>query len=214
VDYSGLQARAALLTSLEGWTDVANPPDWTILVNQAWLQFSWDSEYLIGTTTVTTAPGTMSYILPGGQQWKRLLDVVWDSAGTPQPVDRSTEDYERFLSGDWRTQSSGVPLRFTFNTPNTISLIPPPNAVKSVLVRGIAQGSAMALSTDLPGQVSGVGTAIPDVFHEAIAEYAAWLWAQSYYRGDATARMQGWLSYYQGQVQDAKNHADPQKENR
>lgn len=206
MDFTALQARAALLASLEGWTDVSPAPTWSTLANQGWYQFSWDSELITTSQNVNTVSGTLSYTLTG--HIKRILDVVYDTASTKSPVVHSSEDYERYLRADWRVQTSGTPVRFTFAPFNTISLVPPPDAVKVVSVRAIVQGSAMTAGTDQPGVVGGLGNAIPDIFHEAVAIYAAYIHGKVYAQGPSRSRLDDMLTDYKGFVAEAMGYAE------
>jgi hypothetical protein len=197
--FAQLQARATLMASLEGWTDSPVAPAWDVLVNQAWVQFSWDGECLITNLSLTTVANQATYALTG--QWRRLMDVVYDTAGANSPMRHSTEDYERFVRGDWRVQPSGVPLRYTFNPFNTLTLVPPPvTAGLSVSVRGVAEAAALVNPTDVPP--------IPDVLHEAIALKAAIFQGKVYAQGEASQRLDRYETQYQAYVQDAAKYAN------
>lgn len=196
--FTAYQIRAALLSSFEGWSDSAASPAWDVLVNRAWEQFSWDAELVIASQNVTTVIGTLAYSLTG--QMKRVLDVVYDTASAKSPVLHSTEDYERNLRADWRVQANGTPLRYTFNPFNTISLLPIPDAVKTVSVRGFVQGTDMSGGTDvLP---------IPGVLEEAVCIYAAYLWGKVYAQGEGRTRLKDYLDDYQKYVSMGKSYAN------
>lgn len=199
MDFTQLQGRATLLASLEGWSDIAIAPDWAALVNQAYVQFSWDGECLISNTTITTVANQSAYSLTG--QWRRLMDVVYDSGNTNGPVRHSSEDFERYLRADWRVQPSGTPVRFTFNPFNSLTLIPPPdtNGI-TVAVRGSSEAPALSSGTDVP--------AIPDVLHEAIALKAAIFLGKVYAQGEASQRLDRYEAQYQQYVQDALKYAN------
>lgn len=199
MQFSDLQARAALLASFEGWSDVSPSPDWSVLVNRAWGQFSWDAETQVTSTTFSTVAGQAQYTISGGP-WKNLLDVTWNSL----PLIRSTEEYERSANPLWLVQTSGTPVRWTFNGFNVITLIPRPDSIHTLSVRGITQGANMVDSTDNPGQVSGVGTALPEAFCEGIAVRAAWLQGIVYAQGAAMDRLQLYESRYREYVGAAR----------
>ena len=199
INYTQLQARATLLASLEGWSDVNPSPDWAGLVNQAYIQFSWDGECLITNTTVTTVSNQAAYTLSG--QWRRLMDVVYDSGGAKSPVRHSSEDFERYLRADWRVQPSGTPVRYTFNPFNTLTLVPAPTtAGVLVAVRGVAEAAPLVSGTDIP--------TIPDVLHEAIALKAAIFQGKVYAQGEASQRLDRYEAQYQQYVQDALRYAN------
>lgn len=174
MNFTQLQARAAVLASFEGWGDVSPAPAWDVLVNQAWDRFSWDGECVVGTTTFPTVGGQAAYALAG--EWKRIMDVVYDTAGANVPVRRSKEEYERFTRADWRVQPPGTPARWTFNPINALTLIPPPSVVRTVSVRGITKGTALAAGGDIP--------VAPVVCHEGIALMAAYLQGEIYAQGE------------------------------
>jgi hypothetical protein len=199
MNFTQLQARAALLASLEGWTDVTPAPAWDVLVNQAWIEFTWDGECIIATTTFPTVANQCKYALTGN--WKRLTDVVYDTAGTKSPVFHSSEDYERWARADWQSQASGIPTRYAFAPFNTISLVPPPAAATIVVsVRGVCEGTALALGGDIPP--------LPDYFHEGIAVKAAMLQGEVYAQGAALTRLQQYQTRYDKFVKDAISYAN------
>lgn len=201
--FAQLQARATLLASLEGWTDVAVVPDWAALVNQAYVQFSWDGECIVTNTTITTVAGQASYALTG--QWRKITDAVYDSASTNQPLLHSSEDYERYARADWRVQASGIPKRYTFAPFNALALIPPPaSSGITVSVRGVAEALVLVNGTDIPP--------IPDVLHEAIALKAAIFQGEVYAQGEASARLERYEAKYQQYVQDAAKYANFERE--
>ena len=197
--FAQLQARATLLASLEGWSDAVPAPDWAALVNQAYIQFSWDGECLITNTTITTVSNQAAYTLAG--QWRRLMDVVYDSGGANSPVRHSSEDFERYLRADWRVQPNGTPVRYTFNPFNALTLVPAPaTAGLTVTVRGVAEATPLVVGTDVP--------AIPDVLHEAIALKAAVFQGKVYAQGEAAQRLERYEAQYQQYVQDAVRYAN------
>lgn len=167
-------------------------------MNQAYVQFSWDGDCVLSTTTITTVAGQAGYALTG--QWRRVLDVVYDSTGTALPVRHSSEEFERYLRADWRVQASGVPVRFTFNPFNALTLLPPPDTSGvTVMVRGSAEATPLSGGTDVP--------AIPDVLHEAIALKAAIFQGKVYAQGEALQRLQEYERQYLQYVEDAKRYA-------
>jgi hypothetical protein len=152
---------------------------------------------VVSSQNVVTIVGTASYALAG--QVIKILDVVYDTASAKSPIRHSTEDYERYLRADWLTQASGVPVRYAFQTFNTLSLVPPPSAVKTVSVRAIVQGTAFASGTDIPP--------IPDPLQEAIALKAAIFQGKAYCQGEASQRLATYEADYQKYVQDGKAYA-------
>jgi hypothetical protein len=193
--FDDLKLRAATLASFDGWTNTVPSPDWAALVNQAWRRFSWEAEVMSGSMNTTSVISQSAYTLSPAM--KRVLDVIF--AGTP--LLRSSQDFERFLSPGWRTVA-GTPKRFVQESVNSVALVPAPSAASAMVVWGVVQGSDMVASTDQPGQVSGVGTAIPTNLHEAIALMAAVYQGKIAMQGESSARMKDYLDEYQSYVRD------------
>lgn len=201
MNFQALQQRAASLAEFERWTDATDPAQWDVLVNRAWLQFSWDAELVVDSVSVEASVGQAQLTLPvvNNGPFKEVLDVIWDFGGANTPVYRSTEAFQRNVNPSWLSAASGTPAFWVFSSYDVISLSPPPAAVKTVWVRGICQGQNMVANTDLPGQVSGVGMPIPEALHEPIAYRAAWLQGVGYAQGAALER----LTVYEQRYKDA-----------
>ena len=190
-----------MLTALEGWSSSIPAPDYPIMVNEGWRQFSFDAELIIAKQTIAAVNGQSEYALLGV---KRILDVSYNAL----PLLRSTEEYERFANPFWQT-TTGTPLRFVMTGLNAAALVPAPAGTQNIIFRCIAIGADMVLPTDLPGQVSGatpagqVTATIPTGIHEAIALKAALLFAKAYAQGEAAARVNAWQMEYEKYVQQA-----------
>ena len=182
------KARAAEMASLEGWDNVSPPPDWDALFNRAYEQFAWDAECVIASETVPTAIGVQEYQL--ANVYKAILDVACDSL----PVYRSTEDFERRVRADWRLQLPGIPQRWTFTDFSSITLVPPPNGVLPLEVRGITFAAPLTGELDVP--------VIPMVYHEALAAKACALHATIYAQGESLSRIQVYEAIYEAAVAD------------
>lgn len=193
-----LQTRATALVSFEGWSDTLIAADWPTLVNQAWQEFSWDAEVIVGSEIQQTVAGVAVYNLQN--VYKELLDVTL--AG--RPLLRSIELIERNLRPDWNTQAAGTPRYWTLSAFNTLTLIAPPGDALALYVRGVQQGQNMVLSVDQPGQVNGAGSPIPARFHDAIAYRAAVLWGRIYAQDVGQQRLAGYQDEYKTFVRDAK----------
>ncbi len=198
MNYGQLKTRATALASFEGWTDVSPSPDWPTLVNQAWQEFSWEAELIIGSETLQTVIGQTQYTLAG--TYKALLDVSWNG----KSLLRSSEEFERNLNPNWLNATPGTPLRWTLSAFSVLSLSPPPASAQTLAVRGIQQGPPMVLDVDLPGQASGAGTAIPANFHDAIAYRGAILHGQLYAQGEGTQRLAGYQAQYEKFIADSR----------
>lgn len=176
MNYSQIQGRAATLARLEGWTDVSPAPDWATLVQRAWDHFAWDSECFIGSETIVTVNGTGEYSLVS--TYKNVLDVVFAGTG----LLRSEESFERNLNPAWRAQTAvAVPSKWALVGFSRIALLPPPNSVQNVTVRGVGYGAALVNATDTPS--------IPSLYHEGIAIKAASLHGEIYAMGEGASRI-------------------------
>ncbi|HEV2471213.1 MAG TPA: hypothetical protein VGS41_01010 [Chthonomonadales bacterium] len=183
MQFVDLRNRATLLASFEGWTDVSPSPNWSILVNQAYVEFAWDAEIAIGSGTIAAVSGELEYVIGGN--WKAFLDVSYGGAG----LQRSSEEYERYANPNWRNLAAGAPARWAQTNFDTLAIIPPPNGTLSIAYRGITEPAALVNDTDVP-----VG---PDRFHEAIALRAAYLQGSVFAQGQAIARLDSFQQRYQ-----------------
>lgn len=184
--FAQLKARAAVLAKLEGWSEVSPSPDWASLTNRAYEMWSWDSECLIGSETLTSAPNTAEYSLTNS--YKNLLDVTFGASG----LFRSVEEFERNLSPTWRTQTAATPLRWVLSGFNKLTLIPPPNSAATITVRGASLPPALAAETDIPQ--------VPSLYHEAIALKAAYLHGMVYAQGESMGRLDRMDAIYKADV--------------
>ena len=179
-----------MLCKLEGWSDTSPAPDFAYLTNRAWEMFAFDSECYVGSETISTVIGQAEYGLVNN--YKNLLDVTIGSAG----LLRSDELFERNLNPAWRVQANGTPARWVLSGFNRLSIVPPPVAIVSVLLRGAAYGPALSADTDTP--------ICPTVYHESIAIKAAILHAEIYAVGEAMARVTRFETIYQTAVTQAR----------
>jgi hypothetical protein len=198
--WAQLQARTAALIAFGGWSNTQPPPDYAGLTNQAWVEFSWISEILIATETVTAVAGQQQYALTN--LYKSILDVTYNNIG----VLRSSEQAERLRNPSWQYEAGvAQPARFVVGQlGQSLLLCPPPSGTLSIGVRGIAQGSLMTALTDYPGQVAGVGTAIPGYFHEAIAKRAAFLIGEQWAQGEEWGRINGYMTEFLAYCNDVR----------
>jgi hypothetical protein len=196
MNFTELQARALLLASFEGYTDVEPAPDWAALVNEAWRQFSFDADVLIETVILISTVGVCDYEVPRAKQ---ILDVTL--AGLA--LTRSDESYERFLDTNWKT-TVGSPRRWVKTGMASLAVVPVPDVNAPILVRAHVLGLDMALPTDQPGVVNGVGVPIPAALHEAVALRAATLQMRPFVVQSGSARMDDYEARYQAFVAQSK----------
>ena len=191
MNYSQIQDRAASLAQFEGWTDVSPAPDWATLVQRAWDQFAWDSECFIDSEAFPTVINQTEYTLTN--TYKNILDVTFAGTG----LLRSEERFERNLDPSWRVKAAvAMPSKWVLSNFSKISLVPPPNSVQTVTVRGVGYGTVLVNPTDTPS--------IPTIFHEAIAIKAAVFHGEVYAQGEGAARVARLDGLYQGYVQECR----------
>lgn len=190
--FTELQTRATALAAFEGWADQSPAPDYAYFVNQAYREFAASAETTRDNEEIATVSGTAEYTT--AKSWLKLFNAVYDTASAKSPVRPSSEAYEAMLNPSWREQSGGTPVRFVRVAMNKIALVPPPNAVKTLRIYGVRQPTAMSSGSDVPDS-------IPDAYHEAIANRAAYLIGKQFAEGDAIARLQDYEMKYQQAVQ-------------
>jgi len=193
VNFLDLQDRAQLLASFEAYTDIDPPPDWPTLVNQAWREYSWDGEILVGTRTVTTLTGVSDYTLTG-------VKIIYDVTFGGVLVARSDENFERYAGSGWLT-TADPPARWCATSVGSFALIPAPSTASApVNCRCCVEGDDMVLDADEPGVVNGVGDPIPPSLHEAVAVKAATLLMRAFAADVGRERLSDYEARYQQYV--------------
>lgn len=199
MNFEQLQARAAAHAALGGWVDVTPPPDWPTLVNDAYQNFCWDAECIIGTETIATVVDQAEYTLV--HNWKSVQDCYYDTSSTKQYLYGSSERAERQDDPKWLYAVSGTPHCYILAMQSTLRLHRPPNAVVNVLMRGVVLPAEMSSLTENP--------LVPGAFHEGIAKFAAARQGELWARGEETMIIQRLMAGYDQDVADYRKGVSP-----
>lgn len=198
-DYHGLQAEAEKLCRLEGWAESDPPADWGALVNQAWAEFSWDTECVEGEGTATTAgvsagPEFLSLSAPS---WKTILHCRYGTGDTY--LLETSLRAELAANPHLFTAGTSTPTRYAISEPDVLVLIPgATTASVTVTFRGIREGAAMSSDNDEP--------ACPKVFRRGIVYRAVILHAESYAFGESRGRLPEYQAKYDGEVTSLRRY--------
>lgn len=185
MNFGKLKERAAQLCQLAGIENVQPSIDWALEVNDALEQFSFEAEYIVGTTTVSTVLGTSTYTLALGvlgNEWKRVTDCV---SGTGTRLYQTDANAIRQEDPNWILAPNGEPSRWMQPGPGKIQFWPTPNATGTIItVRGYKQDGPLIVDTDVP--------LCAKHFHEGIALLAAWDVGKLFATGENVARVNGY----------------------
>jgi len=199
VNFDQLQTEAARRASLEGWTEVSPPPDWASLINEAWREFSWETECVVSMATVSggTVAGQAEYTL-AKPYWKSLTDVWVNQVA----LSISSAIFEREGDPNWVFLASGTPTRAFLSAVDRLMLMPPPSTGgQEIRLRGIREGSTLSAPTDEP--------AVPYRFHKGIVYGAVLLHAEAYAQGASLERVQWYNERYRELVAETKRYLAP-----
>lgn len=178
MNYVELREQADELAEIWGYSNSQRPPDWYKLVNQAYIDLTWEAEAIKGprqsfSSVIDTPEYDLSSVITGStRNWKAVLEVTYDGTRI-WPVD---EAVVRRDDADWLTAASGASRFYWMPRPNILRLYPTPSAVKTVYVYGVWEPVQLSADTDTP--------VIPLAFHEAIPVRAAYLHAKKYAKSD------------------------------
>lgn len=192
--FGQLQARAAALADVAGYTDAATAPDWAQLINDAYAEFTWLAESHPDTLTLTdaTVANQAEYSIATvgtTRSWKAVVTVrVGDRTLT-----RASEGQLRRMRPDWDASESGTPEFYVVYRGRVLRLYRPPDtASEDIVVRGIRSAAAMTLDSEYPD--------IPEVHHSALADRAYWEIGLMHLRGEERAALQGQVDRYTASV--------------
>ena len=195
MQFSDLRMRSAFLAGVAVAAGDVPAPDWPTLVNQAYSDLSWDTEFNEEEVTVSTVSNQAEYTITGAY-FKAIKECAYVPASGSGAIrlTHSSENEEKQRDPLWFTRTgTSSPSRFLTPRPNVLRLIDKPNVSgDSVTVRGTRGVGALVNDTDLP--------AIPDTFHEAIALRAATLYALPLVEMDGMPRLEIYREQYQGFV--------------
>lgn len=203
-----LRARAIFLAAQAGWTD-ATPPDgyatmpdyWDALLQQAYQDLAFETEYHWETDTFTTVVGQAEYILSdvtiGERAFIKITEAVYR---TDTPLNPATEEEIRRTNNLWLMAESADPTWFWTSSSGTFRLYPPPSSAETLTVRGPREPKALLLETSEP--------TCPQSFHEAIPLKTVLLMAESWIEDDMDlARIARYENSYARLASKLKRHA-------
>ena len=182
--FSELRERTRALCWVGGWSEVQPPPNWALLVRQGHRTFFWEAQVLTNEDTFTTVADTAEYKLTAPPDWIALTDVIYDGKA---PLVASSEASIRRMDPLWLKTPSSTPLYWWITEPNTIRLWPAPITSNVVIsVRGYRMDDDLVDDMDVPS--------CPDIYHEAIALFAAWHHGKLYSRGEDRIILENYLA--------------------
>lgn len=169
MNFGQLQARANVIASFEGWTEVNPPPDWFALVNQAYIEFAWDAECVYDVEQILTVADQAEYPT-AVHVFKSFTDVWYDTDGPKKPLCKSSVRRERSDDPRWYFRPSGMPETYSLEVQSKLRVTPAPSTANvKMLVRGVVEPDPLVNLDDDP--------VIPSAYHEGIACGAVYLHA-------------------------------------
>lgn len=188
--------RAAYLASIGGSQNTVTGADWGALINSAYQNWWWDTESLqTSEQTFTTVINQAEYVLPT-PYFHTIKDVAY---GTTTRLIRTSEEQEQQRDPLWFVRTAvSTPSRWLNVGWNVIRLVDTPSvAGDTVTVRGTRMTSDLSADSD--------EFLIPDVWHEQVICYAAWLHCRAFAAGEAdTPRVASYLADYNEAVKEAR----------
>lgn len=180
MNYAALRARTAYLAAQAGWSDSTPPTGYATsdlfigaLVNEAYQQLAYDTEYNIETDTFATVAGQAEYTLATATVGLRNYIYVSEAIyGTDTPLIQANESEIRRMNNLWLLDAGGTPTYFWTSTSGVLRLYQKPTAIATVTLRGPREPAALSADGDIP--------TCPGVFHIAICLGAVILLAESY----------------------------------
>lgn len=180
-----LRTRAAALVELAGFTDTANTPDYSVLVNRAYDEFCWETECnLTSDATLTTVADQAEYTIPL-PHFRTIYEVLYDG----YPLSRTSLAAVRESDPEWLTAASGTPDRYWRPKWSTLRLyVPPETASKTLTIYGSRSPADLSADGDCPD--------IPNAHHDGLAQRAAWLAMEAWVRGEERQALQDRIDQY------------------
>lgn len=160
-DFHGLQGEVKKFLVKEGYSETEPPPDYPGLVNQAWAEFSWDTECVEaqGTELTLGVSAGPEFLVLTAPSWKSIYHCRYGSSDSY--LDETSLRKEMDENPHLLTVGVSTPTRYALSEPDMLVLIPGSSTVgTTVTFRGIREGSAMSLDNDEP--------ACPKVFRAGI----------------------------------------------
>lgn len=183
--YAELRDLAEALAELEGYTDAVRRPNWGKLVNEAYVEFCWETACIREEdANILTVAGQAEYVLSGAE-WRFLLDVMVDET----TLERVSEASVRRAYPDWLRTPAGLPSLYWRPRPKLLRLYPrPAEGGKTVRIYGIRAPKPLYADSDVPE--------IPSVYHESLAQRAYFMAAQRWARGDGRQALLDQIDQY------------------
>ena len=122
MNYTALQARTTVLVSFGGWSNVSPAPDYGDLVNRAYRELAWRTEFYHTSATFTTVANQSSYTLSGTD----VINVYDAIYGGNYALTLSNSTYQRKSYALWTVRAAGAPSYYWMENPQNIRLYPTP----------------------------------------------------------------------------------------
>ena len=199
-DFHGLQNEVQKHLKKEGYLETQPSPDLAALVNQAWAEFSWDTECVEAQGTATTAGVSTGpeFLALDAPSWKSLYHVRYGTADSY--LDESSLRAEMDTNPHLLTAGVSTPTRYALSEPDVLVLIPGSSTVgTTVTFRGIREGTALSADNDEP--------ACPKVFRSGIVYRAALIHLNAYCK--EMERLGYYQALYDQQVKKLKTYLAP-----
>lgn len=208
MNYAALRARTAYLAAQAGWSDSSPPTGYAsqdlfigALVNEAYQEIAFETEYNIETDTFSTVINQAEYTLASVTSQTRAFVILREATyGTDTPLHQVSEDEIRRRNPLWLQEAGSTPAFFWTSTSGVLRLYPKPSAVATVTVRGPREPLALSNDADLP--------TMPQAFHIAICLKAVILLAESWLAEEMDlARIGRYEESYALRASKLKRHA-------
>lgn len=213
MNFTQLRTRAAYLAvlALGDRPDKTVPaPDLGLLVNLAYTDFSWETEWNETEIVVTTVANQAEYSLPT-PYFKAVKEVIYtygSGINESQSVrlTQSSEKDEQLMDPLWRLRpATQSPNRWLTRGNNVVRIIDAPiSSGDNLTVCGTQLPAALSADADTPG--------LPDPYHEAIALRAAVKYCEALDNTELdVARLGSYESGYTRLVADCKRYLSGQR---
>jgi hypothetical protein len=191
--------RAAFLAAQTGFTDTVIDPEWTSLINAAYLDFAWETEFNQEEVSLFSVANQAEYSLDTARENRYFKFIKDVSYGVSASLWESSEVEESRADPLWYTRGMGTPSRYLVARPNILRLLPKPaQGHDLIIVRGIREPRIL---TD-----DGQEPAFPGVWHEALALKAAWDYTKAWVGAADAERVSSYLGQYKRMVTECKDY--------
>lgn len=206
MNYADLRGRAAFLGQMALNVEENPAADWAALINTAYADFSWETEFNEEQTSFTTVTNQAEYPLPW-PYFKAIKECAYISqsqTGNGLRMTRSSELEESQRDPLWFTRPMGIPSRFLTPRPNVVRLVDMPSTSgDTVTIRGSRQAPPLVNDGDTP--------LFPDTWHEALALKAAIYYCEPLLDGADAAKLEMYRGQWVGMVAACKAYIGTQR---